>query len=388
MNVIYNNNKNNYIKLNYNIFGGTADITIYDKPYTNDSLNGEFNGYPLSKYYSPSPSDMMKLLKDELFTNHTNIQKDKREDNKFNLIRSFPNDHILMDSISNHFTEKVRTTCRFQSYKTPKETWDIIVKNIVHKMLLDNKKLKYREVFELIYNTETCRICNTFNEAYCKWIITSISKIIKKPLNEINILDPSAGWGDRMIASIASGVKSYTGYDPNKKLEKSYHNIIDYFKKDYNTKININILPFEEADEKAESFDIVITSPPYYTVEIYDEDKELSKEQSVVKYPSYNDWVDNMYRPYLKKAYSYLKKGGVIVIYIEDVIVDGKYYPLSELTNNIIIGLGGKRDMSYGLNVIYNDNHHNIQTGGKYDKYNKYKKRDCNKRCAKSWIKK
>lgn len=376
---LYRVNKYEYIRLTTSKIGGNirkhSKIEKYDKEYTLSSLDGELNGYPLAKYYSPNPSDMMKWLMNEEYIIDKNVYNDRKEKSRVNLIRYFPSDHILMDSISNHFTEHIRITCRFQNFDTPKETWDNKIKQIVREKLVDQIKnkgmvLKYRDVYEMIYRTDTCRICNTFNEAYCKWIITMGSKIINKSMNEINILDPSAGWGDRMIGSIASGVRSYTGYDPNKKLEESYNNIIDWFKDDYDTKIKMHMLPFEESNEQENYYDMIITSPPYYTVEIYDDDDE----QSVVKYPKYEDWVKNMYDPYLTKAYTYLKKGGIMVIYIEDVKVDNKYYPLSKLTNNIITKLGGKQNMLYGLNVIYEDE----QKGGG---------NECNKRCARSWIK-
>jgi RimJ/RimL family protein N-acetyltransferase len=322
--------------------GNKEEYEKFDNPYSLESLNGEDNGFPYSKNFMPDPDTSMEMLKQTIFNTRIN-------ENRIVLKRFFPGDHILTDSISNHFTEKIRMECEFNKFDTPIKTWNDRVRSDVKAKLEKGDDLSYRQVFEMVYNDDQTRFCNTFNEAYASWIIRSVAERIGKDVDKIRLLDPSSGWGDRLIASYSAGIAEYKGYDPNAQLSPLYDEIISKFGKGSNTIAQILELPFEESDDRIDHYDIVLTSPPYFAYEIYDE----GEGQSATKYPDYEDWVEKMYRPYVQKAYGYLRDGGVIVIYIEDITINGKKYNLSKLTNSILSDLGAETDISYGLNVKY-----------------------------------
>jgi RimJ/RimL family protein N-acetyltransferase len=355
-----------------NQIGGRVDIQLYDTEYTLESLDGEDNGYPYSKNFMPSPIEMMDNLKSIEF-NDRNIMSDSNDQSKKILKRSFPSDHILSDSISNHFTETVRVNCQFNQFDTAKAAWDKNIKSEIKDKLNAGETFKYRGVFEIVYNNDKVRLCNTFNEAYCLWMIRSAAEKMGADISKIRLLDPSSGWGNRLIASYAAGIAEYRGYDPNSKLTPLYAEIIEQFGNN-TTKAKIIEQPFEESEDFEDYYDIVLTSPPYFAYEVYDK----GERQSVVKFPEYDEWVQNMYRPYLRKAYKYLRDGGIMIIYIEDIFMNNKKYPLSELTNDIMNELGGKTDDAYGLNVVYSDSH--------LSRHNKSKKRS-RARYANSWVK-
>ena len=72
--------------------------------------------------------------------------------------------------------------------------------------------------------------------------------------NAQNILDFSAGWGDRLIAAGSLPNVKYTGVDPSKCMKPIYDKIIDTLFDDTNNYKIINE-PFEIADLNNEQFD-------------------------------------------------------------------------------------------------------------------------------------
>lgn len=264
------------------------------------------NSFPFWSKSLPSPEEMFTALKYQKLT----ITKDKYN-NKV-LERKYPEDYINCDHLSNHFTEYERITCQFGCYDTPLNTWKQIKKD------KDVKQLSNLEQRELIYNST--RECNTFNVTFCLSIINSLVA------QNAMILDPSSGWGDRLIASIASDAKLYHGFDPNKNLQKGYKKIIKTFKKRTDS-FSVLPIPFEDANIPNNFYDIAITSPPYFDLEKYGNDTD----QSIIKYPTYENWL-NFYEQYILKMIQAVKHNGYIVIYIEDVTSNGIKYNMREFT--------------------------------------------------------
>ena len=85
--------------------------------------------------------------------------------------------------------------------------------------------------------------CNFFNPALCMRLYLGYNRT----RGPIKVLDPSAGWGDRMITAIACGdlVAEYHGYDPNADLKEAYQEIIDRL--DTYKKCKYYIQPFQDA---------------------------------------------------------------------------------------------------------------------------------------------
>ena len=99
---------------------------------------------------------------------------------------------------------------------------------------------------DIIYNLT--HSCSSFRPT----IIVALLKHFNLFNKNINMLDISAGWGDRLIGAIASNVNFYFATDPNKNLQKGYNNIIKFFNAD-KTKFRIKSDPFEK---------VIIEKPP------------------------------------------------------------------------------------------------------------------------------
>ena len=267
--------------------------------------------FPYWKYSLDKPDVMFDHLKNQ------SINTTKDNDHNTILIRNYPDDYMYCDHISNHFTEHIRINCRFANNHTPYEAY------LEVKDSSDFKKLNKYDQRETIYGMT--KECNTFNDTYCLYIITELVG------NGAIILYPSMGWGNRLLAALASNASVYHGFDPNKLLHPSYKKIIKMFSNSDN-KIKCKSIPFEDAKIKNDYYDLALTSPPYFDIERYGTDDN----QSIIKNPDYKNWISNFYIPYLKKMVDSVKVDGFIAIYIEDIVSNKIRYPLREFTMSFL----------------------------------------------------
>jgi hypothetical protein len=319
-----------------------VEFTGYEMDEINE-MNGMNGGYemnemefPYMKKFLPDPEIMFNNLKEPIDIN--------KRHNSIILIRRFPEDYYAADALSNHYIEDVRIDCRAGQYPTPREVWESGEIELVH----ENDKDEIKSVRDKIYMKT--RECNTFNPNIVRMVVEWMESNGHK---NIKILDPSAGWGDRMIGAAISNVETYHGFDPNPRLVPCHTKIIeDLVNENWNYQVIES--PFMADKIPLNKYDLVITSPPYFAYEEYVEPgKEGESFQSIGKYPKYKQWIDKMYKPYLTDAYNALKSGGVMIIYIENIVLKGKYYPLADLTKNIIADLGGigNKIPNFGLKV-------------------------------------
>lgn len=117
------------------------------------------------------------------------------------------------------------------------------------------------------------------------------------------LLDPCAGWGGRMIGTVASGW-NYIGFEPNKKTFDNLIRIVSYL--NIGDSVILYQLPYDFALIK-NKVDIVLTSPPYFDLEIYDD----SITQSYNQFTDYDDWLHNWYLNMIKANFDLLKDDGL-----------------------------------------------------------------------------
>lgn len=123
------------------------------------------------------------------------------------------------------------------------------------------------------------------------------------------ILDMSAGWGDRLVASLQLGAV-YTGFDPSSNMRSVYDDILTSFPSEGSS---VTTLPFEDAT-LTEKYDIALTSPPYYDVEIYNDEDT----QSIRRYPTYERWMREFLLPSLTKMIDVLNDNGYLILHLGD----------------------------------------------------------------------
>lgn len=117
-----------------------------------------------------------------------------------------------------------------------------------------------------------------------------------------SVLDPCSGWGGRLLGTIASGA-TYTGFETSPETYDNLKKLINFLNTENATIYNVG----SENMEFSGGFDLVITSPPYFDLEIYSD----NKEQSENRYSTYNDWLTYWLKPVIEKSILSLNEGGV-----------------------------------------------------------------------------
>lgn len=226
-------------------------------------------------------------------------------DPRANALSRFYDKYWKLDSISNHFTEHVRVKCRISGKPTMVEVWRSLEPDVIRS---------FRTVEEarskLLYEYGAGQ-CNPFSPALALRMYLGYNRT----RDPVRVIDPSAGWGDRMIAAIAAGdfVAEYHGYDPNEDLREPYAALMNQL--DHTKKCRFFCEPFEKADVKRNYYDLGVTSPPYFDLEDYSEAKTQSISGDRKNYPR---WLKEFYEPYLNNLVAAIKPGGKIIIYVSD----------------------------------------------------------------------
>ena len=114
------------------------------------------------------------------------------------------------------------------------------------------------------------------------------------------ILDMTMGWGGRLIGACALDIYKYIGIDNNLKLIEPYKKLEKILKPYTKTKIELYFGDALLFDYNKHEYDLVLTSPPYYNIEIYTNQEKRTKEE----------WNNNFYTPLFIKSFNGLKKGG------------------------------------------------------------------------------
>ena len=126
----------------------------------------------------------------------------------------------------------------------------------------------------------------------------------KDNLKEVRVLDVCAGWGGRMIGAMSAELNHaykycrvhYTGIDPCAKTYAALCAIRDELELTNVTLINKPAeVALQEMDPSA-TYDIALTSPPYYNLEIYSDEPTQSISSSAVS-DGYQAWLNKFLNP-------------------------------------------------------------------------------------------
>lgn len=292
------------------------------------SYNGK--GYPHMSLFLPLFERMLHTLQRDTHIPLT-LEPADPGDNKSlgNIAREYP-DHInLSDNITEWYVSDVRSQCILKNAKTsPSEYWRTHRDEFNDRNPYVNKELLYQKV----------RGCNLFNIFLgIRLLLGNIRNLqtgeplgskywgrINEAGNPVEVaspgrvLDPAAGWGDRLGAAFITGAECYHGWDTNDNLQPVYLSLAAAYErnglviKDW----KVTPAPFEHAD-LTETYDTIMTSPPYFTVELYQ-----GEHTSTNLYKNRQDWFDKYYQPMWRNAAAALRPGGRVIAYIADWMLD------------------------------------------------------------------
>jgi 16S rRNA G966 N2-methylase RsmD len=221
---------------------------------------------------------------------------------------------------------------RIEEFKEKKFIQNMInyYKIVKNKNNTKNEYIVYKEVYNICISAINIIRPIVYMEIYSKY----------KPTH---ILDFCAGWGGASVAASALNIPKYTGIEINNNLKESYNKLINYLKTKSTT--NFEII-FEDAlniNYENYNYDFVFTSPPYYFIQKYENNKEYSTKKEM---------NEKFYIPIFTKTYNGLKNGGVYAINVCKEVYDNVLIQLFGEANEIFSYKKSKRQNDYN-EMIY-----------------------------------
>lgn len=220
------------------------------------------------------------------------------------------------NNASNYFQQENRWSVDGSVSPGPKRTWE--TKSFMTSLMGSAYSLKLEQI-----GKKELRTMIGLRKYICAQFKPNVAKVFYDMNKAKTVLDFSMGWGDRLAGAFASEtVEHYVGLDPRKENHPIYELQRDFYTKHTSffetpTKTNFYCSPAEDFDysEWDEYFDVVFTSPPYFSVERYSHDDT----QSWVRYKNIDMWNEQFLHKTLGKIIPTVKKGGLIAINIADV---------------------------------------------------------------------
>ena len=265
---------------------------------------------------------------------------------------------------ANDTTAQPLTEARFQQHRKKKQVPDLFTR--IYRLLDvdDETKNAYRgytnEVLREIYGhlLQHYNLRSAFPPYHARFLVDYYAP----KAGPVVVLDPCAGWGGRLLGTLAIPRKDlvrYVGTDPNRDVQSAYERLtyrITHYLRGEKTlgtrEASVAPLPFEDwlktkaANDLRGKVDVAITSPPYgIGTEIYqlEEDTPKNKKtQSANRYTTYEAWIDGFLRPMCDGVAAMLKPGGVFILNIANV--RGKAPRLEDHANALLKDAGLVRE--------------------------------------------
>jgi len=165
-------------------------------------------------------------------------------------------------------------------------------------------------------------------------------EILGRYPSKVGVLDPTMGWGGRLVGAAVRNVPRYIGIDSNTNLQPGYERLVNFLRSKNQT-LDIQLY-FEDAlahDYSQHQYDVVITSPPYYDLEIYTESQPTITNEG-------------FYEPLVRETYNHLQPGGYYILnishkiyqFVQTVIGEAtEYYPFVKRQRTCPTSLRGNK---------------------------------------------
>ena len=202
-------------------------------------------------------------------------------------------------------------------------------KKILEEILLDEKE--YNELEKRVVKLgRTGTIASRFFEAYrfnqgVFFFKPTVAKWIYSEFHATHVLDPTAGWGGRMLGANALGIH-YTGIDTNINLRPAYQQMMDIIK---DPKMNMIWEDTLAVDYEAIDYDFVLTSTPY--VNKYGKMVEVYEHQVIM-----DDFYGKFLIPLIQKCLRHIKRNGKVCFNMNSIMyeeVEKRFRPADQQYN-------------------------------------------------------
>ena len=132
-----------------------------------------------------------------------------------------------------------------------------------------------------------------------------MAKLVVTNLGGMSVFDPCAGWGGRLLGSLAAGAEVYTAFEPNTETYEGLLRMVKFLGLESRVRL------YKDSALNMDSYnirniDVVLTSPPYFDLEVYSHEDT----QSVTGCTSYQMWVNKFLGPLVQSSLQTLKPNG------------------------------------------------------------------------------
>jgi hypothetical protein len=200
-----------------------------------------------------------------------------------------------------HYQFKNLLKCRRKDGKT---IYDIYNNKEDRDKLVDSTRQRNRGGRTAAGNIFECFRINLGSVVMFK---ATTSKYLYKKYNAKSVLDPTAGWGGRMLGAWSLGI-NYTGIDTNIEMKQAYVDMIAFLEEETgfnnelfevvkNYKLQMIWQSCLDVDFSKIDYDFVLTSPPYVNLEIYEHMGEWDNDEAFYRgffIPLWQKCVDNI----------------------------------------------------------------------------------------------
>ena len=148
------------------------------------------------------------------------------------------------------------------------------------------------------------------------------AKYLYRKYGATKVLDPTAGWGGRMLGAWSAGI-DYTGIDTNVLMRPAYDGMISFLNNEIDRrshlleqpKPNINMIwdSCLDVDFSKIDYDFVLTSPPYENMELY---------SCMSPWPTPEAFYKEFFIPLYYKLRASIKPGGTICLNISPKMME------------------------------------------------------------------
>jgi len=197
-----------------------------------------------------------------------------------------------------HFQLKNLLMCHRENGNTIYHLWE---DSAQWQKLLDDTRKRNRGGRTPAGNIFECFRINTGSVVMFK---STTAKYIYQKYGATKVLDPTAGWGGRMLGAWALGI-DYVGIDTNIEMIPAYEEMTNYIESipmlTEAPKLGMIWKSALDVDFSQLDYDFVLTSPPYINMEVYEHMTEWDSNQ--------NFYCD-FFIPLWKKCVDNIQKGG------------------------------------------------------------------------------
>lgn len=275
--------------------------------------------------------------------------------------------NLGLGPVNTYHRHRYEVQCR--DFKTPMDNFkdkDRLRKLLVKAISFSGNPMKRNYFISMLRVYNGTAIASNFRPTAAKFIYQNYCPSGGK------VLDPSLGFSGRLMGAITSHIGHYEGCDPCTKTYEGGLQFMEVIRKidakgnklakfmGMNTRrlpeVKLHNIPFEEYRGPDSFFDLVFTSPPYFSIEKYSDEET----QSWKRYKEYGDWVNGFLIPFIETSHRVLKDGGHFIVNIagkvgknnleKDTIeqaekrfgklVDTKYLRLSKILGTKFLGKG------------------------------------------------